>query len=73
MEHGIVKWFDPEKNYGFIIIDGSRNEVFFHINDRNPKSKSERIPGQGDHLVFDVKKDKRGPKAKNWLFADGKI
>lgn len=29
MNEGIVKWFNKNKNYGFITIDG-QEEIFFH-------------------------------------------
>ena len=27
---GVLKYFDPYKNYGFIVIDKENKEIFFH-------------------------------------------
>ena len=37
MEFGTVKFFDarPEKRFGFIVVDGSSEEIFFYYNDWN--------------------------------------
>ncbi|MDC7788206.1 cold shock domain-containing protein [Rhodoplanes sp. TEM] len=29
--NGTVKWFDPQKGYGFISADGAEIETFVHI------------------------------------------
>lgn len=30
MPLGTVKWFSNEKGYGFLVVDGSREDVFIH-------------------------------------------
>jgi hypothetical protein len=37
MEFGTVKFFDarPEKRFGFMVVDGRSEEIFFHYNDWN--------------------------------------
>ena len=30
METGIVKFFSPQKGYGFIAIEGSEKDIFLH-------------------------------------------
>jgi CspA family cold shock protein len=27
---GMVKWYSPEKRFGFVAVDGGRSEVFVH-------------------------------------------
>lgn len=62
MTRGRVKWFNPDKGYGFILIDGE-NEVFVHHT---------AILGDGFHTLnneeiveFDLVKAERGYQAKN--------
>lgn len=84
MLHGTVKWFDsrPEKRFGFITLQDGMAEVFFHLNDgRRIKAgrldpmfvdgeRLERIPQQGDRVVFTSTSAPKGPKASAWGFED---
>lgn len=62
METGTVKWFNAEKGYGFIEIEGG-NDVFVHysaIQGEGFKSLDE-----GQRVQFDVVEGNRGPQAEN--------
>ena len=62
MAHGIVKWFDNRKGYGFIEQEDGQ-DVFVHhsgINGTGFKSLNE-----GDNVTFDVEQGKKGPSAVN--------
>jgi len=62
MAHGIVKWFDNRKGYGFIEQEDGP-DVFVHhsgINGTGFKSLNE-----GDNVTFDVEQGKKGPSAVN--------
>ena len=62
MAHGIVKWFDNRKGYGFIEQEDGP-DVFVHhsgINGTGFKSLNE-----GDNVTFDVEQGKTGPSAVN--------
>ena len=60
---GIVKWFNKEKSYGFILPeDNTKINVFVHSRDIQDKSQA-LIEGQ--HVEFDVDEGPRGPKARN--------
>ena len=55
---GTVKWFNPEKGFGFVEPDGGGKDVFLHI------SAFERSgiagPCEGLRVSFDVERDPRG-------------
>ena len=60
MEHGTVKWFNNEKGFGFITVDG-RDDVFVHfsaIQGDGFKSLEE-----GQEVEFTIVEGARGPQA----------
>ncbi|MGQ9467759.1 MAG: cold shock domain-containing protein [Anaerolineae bacterium] len=57
---GIVKWYDPEKGYGFI-IQRSGNEIFFHRSGLAPGTP-ETIPDK-TRVRYRVQLTGRGPQA----------
>ncbi len=61
-QQGRVKWFNPDKGYGFIEVAGQR-DVFVHwsaIQMEGYKSLEE-----GDEVEFEVVQSDRGPQASN--------
>ncbi len=62
MESGVVKWFNPEKGFGFIERE-SGDDVFVHFSDI--VSDGYRTLEEGDAVAFEVAEGDRGPKATN--------
>ena len=62
---GFVKFFDPDKGYGFIKPEVGGNDVFVHIT--AVSASGLKTLTQGQKIQFDVEPDKRGkgPNAIN--------
>ena len=62
MKTGVVKWFNNEKGFGFISVEGG-DDVFAHfsaIQGDGYKSLEE-----GQNVEFDVVEGQKGPQAAN--------
>jgi CspA family cold shock protein len=57
MTTGTVKWFNPEKGYGFIRPDDGGKDVFVHVS--AVQQSGLRSLQEGQKLTFDVVADKR--------------
>jgi len=60
MAQGTVKWFNAEKGYGFIAVDGGR-DVFVHFS--AIQMDGYRSLEEGQRVEFDVEQSDRGPQA----------
>ena len=60
---GKVKFFNADKGFGFIITDGSNEEVFVHFS--AIVSDGFKTLEDGQAVSFDVVEDTRGKKAAN--------
>jgi CspA family cold shock protein len=58
---GIVKWFDPQKGFGFIQPDGGGSDVFVHISAVERAGMSRLAEGQ--KIAFEVVADRRSGKS----------
>lgn len=62
MKQGTVKWFNAEKGFGFIEIEGE-NDVFVHFSAINQEGYKSLEEGQA--VEFEVVEGDRGPQAAN--------
>src|SRR5262249_6728611 len=62
MATGTVKWFNPEKGYGFISREDGP-DVFVHFS--SIQMDGYRSLEEGQRVEFDVGREKRGEKAQN--------
>jgi CspA family cold shock protein len=58
---GAVKWFEPDKGYGFISPDGGGKDVFIHITALRRSGVNALEPGQ--RVQVDVVEGKKGLEA----------
>lgn len=75
----VVKWFNPQKRYGFLLKEDG-TEIFFHYNDGQnmiavgdhlewslpPSGKRLPDPVPGDAVVYEISPGSKGPKASPW-------
>jgi len=62
MKQGTVKWFNSEKGFGFIEVDGE-NDVFVHFS--AIQGEGFKTLDEGQKVEFEVVDGNRGPQAAN--------
>ncbi|HTG70641.1 cold-shock protein [Paenibacillus sp. Soil522] len=62
MEQGTVKWFNAEKGFGFIEVEGG-NDVFVHFS--AIQGDGFKTLDEGQRVEFNVTQGNRGPQAEN--------
>lgn len=62
MKTGTVKWFNSEKGFGFISIEGEE-DVFVHFS--AIESEGYKTLDEGQAVQFDVVEGAKGPQAAN--------
>ena len=62
MKQGIVKWFNNEKGFGFISVEGG-DDVFAHFS--AIQTDGFKSLEEGQRVSFNIVKGARGPQAEN--------
>jgi cold shock protein len=60
---GTVKWFNPEKGYGFIIPDDGGKDLFVHHT--GIVGEGFKTLDEGDKVTYEVTQGKKGMQANN--------
>lgn len=60
MAQGTVKWFNAEKGYGFIAVDGSNDDV---CHDSAIEASGFRLLEEGQKVEFEITQGPKGQQA----------
>ncbi len=60
---GTVKWFNPEKGYGFIIPDDGGKDLFVHHT--GIAGEGFKTLEEGDKVTYEVTQGRKGMQANN--------
>jgi CspA family cold shock protein len=59
MKNGVVKFFNSEKGFGFIKVEGTGQEIFVHVSGLKDEIR------ENDNVVFEIQEGKKGLNAVN--------
>jgi cold shock protein len=59
MKTGTVKFFNESKGFGFIVVDGTNQEIFVHVSGLSQPIR------ENDKVTFDSQEGKKGLNAVN--------
>ncbi|CAO5249677.1 MULTISPECIES: cold-shock protein [unclassified Frankia] len=61
MSEGTVKWFNAEKGFGFISVDGGGPDVFAHFS--SIVGDGYKSLEEGQRVSFTIEQGQKGPQA----------
>jgi len=61
MAQGTVKWFNADKGFGFITVDGAGTDVFVHFS--AIQSSGFRSLEENQRVEFEIQQGAKGPQA----------
>jgi CspA family cold shock protein len=61
MAQGVVKWFNAEKGFGFISVDGGGPDVFVHFS--AIQGEGYRTLDENQRVEFESSQGPKGPQA----------
>ncbi|MDI4665179.1 cold-shock protein [Xanthobacter autotrophicus] len=65
---GTVKWYNPDKGFGFIAVEGGGKDVFVHVTVISRSGLTDLAEGQ--RVVVQVGQGPKGPEARGIELAD---
>ena len=69
MAQGTVKWFNPEKGFGFIAVDGGGADVFVHFS-AIADTGGYRSLDENQRVEFEITAGPKGPQAERYAPSD---
>jgi len=63
-ENGIVKWFNAERGYGFILKDGNEDEEYF-VHYSYIEMEGYKTLKAGQNVTFELIETEKGVQAQN--------
>jgi cold shock protein len=63
MSQGTVKWFNAEKGFGFVAVDGGDEEVFVHFSEI--QADGYRSLEENQRVEFEITPGRKGPQASS--------
>ena len=63
MATGTVKWFNAEKGFGFIAVEGGGPDVFVHYS--AIATEGDRSLDENQRVEFETTQGQKGPQAEN--------